>query len=261
MNEGEFRDLYTYEGTTEAVRSAIDDAEREVFLATPAEAVDSVIDQLAAAKSRGLLVVLLLTGDRGMPPERPLEEAATVARRWTDSGVEDVVTLGTVDDDVGFVTPTDLLIPGKSDETDGGRDRGVICSEPYWNDMIGSTFIGNLWGAGEEAHLDDPKPLPHTFESFHHAVVQSTIHLRAGTELEATLSVRPTDEDDGSWEELECRIVNIRQSFVYPATSSFPRESAMAAETDSGQTVTVGAEGAFKEDYVAKLVTLRDQDE
>lgn len=118
------------------------------------------------------------------------------------------MTLGTVDDDIGFVTPTDLLISRKADGTDGGSDRGVIRSEPSWNDMIGSTFIGNLWGAGEEAHLDVPKPLPAAFENFHHAVVQATIHLRAGTELEATLSVRPTD--DGPREDFDRRIVSIR---------------------------------------------------
>lgn len=71
MDEGTFTDLSPYEDATGAIQTAIDDADREVFLAMPAEVVGSVIDQLADAKSRGLMVILPLTGDRARRSSEP----------------------------------------------------------------------------------------------------------------------------------------------------------------------------------------------
>ncbi|WP_224332757.1 TrmB family transcriptional regulator sugar-binding domain-containing protein [Haloprofundus halobius] len=141
-----------------------------------------------------------------------------------------------------------------------GGARAIAFTEPRLGPVIVGSFLGNYWPMAQQVYAVDPAPLPVTHTNFRHAVLQTTLHLRAETPLRARIRGRRTRGRDGH-DEIVGRVVDVRQGIAAPSNNSFPVETTLVVETAEGL-VTVGGGGAFVEDVEAESVTLElDDDE
>jgi hypothetical protein len=120
--------------------------------------------------------------------------------------------------------------------------------------VIVGSFLGNYWPAAGEVATAAPAPLPAEYANFRHTVLQATLRLRAGETPRVTVGGRWTDDDESA--EFGGRVVESKQGMVEPTTNEFPVEHSLVVETDDGETVTVGGQGAFVEDVEAELVRI-----
>jgi sugar-specific transcriptional regulator TrmB/ribosomal protein S19 len=228
------------------VAELIADAEGEVVLSLPYAQLSEVEEELRAVVDRGVLVLLVVTG---VDPE-----ASGVAAELTGLGSavrvwrEPMPTMITADRTRSAVAPPEMIARSNS-----GRQAISFMQAQLAPVMIGS-FFGNYWPTAEQVTVADPRSLPATYEDFRHAVFQSTLHLRAGTDLVATVQGTAVGEgEDGT--ELTGRVVETRQGLVTPVNNAFPVENALVVEAESGLH-TVGGKGAFVEDFEADEVAL-----
>jgi len=226
------------------IRSLLADAESEVTLSITAKHLPEVREALAAAVDRGVLVLLVVSdADDGLDADG-LGDVASVVRTWSEA----MPTLLTVDSAAGVIAPPELL---RRSETDR---QAIRFSQEQLAPVIVGSFFGNYWPMAEEVYVADPHDLPETYADFRQAVLQATLHLRAGTDLVATVRGRRLNAEDGP-DQLEGRVVAVRQGLVEPANNSFPVEAALVVETGAGR-YSVGGDGAFVEDYEAEEVLL-----
>ncbi|WP_224447742.1 TrmB family transcriptional regulator [Haloprofundus salilacus] len=225
------------------IRSLIDDADEEVTLSIPAANLDEVTDSLRAAVERGVLV-LLVVADADSTLQTELDGVASVARAWT----EPMPTMLTADQRAGLVAPTEMITRSNSGA------RAISFTEPRLGPVIVGSFLGNYWPMAQQVYAADPASLPKTYTNFRHAVLQTTLHLRAETPLRARIRGRQIRGHDGH-DEIVGRVVDVRQGLAAPSNNSFPVENALLVETADGL-VTVGGGGAFVEDVEAESVTL-----
>lgn len=221
------------------IRGLIDAADSEVTLSVPLEHLEEVETELREAVDRGVLVLLIVTGENDLPD---LEGIASAVRVWR----EPMPTMVTVDQAVGAVAPAEMLLRSNSD-----RQAIVFAQEQLGPVLVGS-FFGNYWPAAEEAAVADPATLPTSYENFRHTVFEATLHLRTDTSLHAAVEGRYTDDGPVS---IEGRVVDTRQGMVAPANNEFPVQHSLVVDTEDGE-VTVGGPGAFVEDVEAERVTL-----
>lgn len=221
------------------IRGLIDAADSEVTLSIPLEHLDEVETELREAVDRGVLVLLIVTGEDDLPD---LEGVASAVRVWR----EPMPTMVTVDQSVGAVAPAEMLLRSNSD-----RQAIVFAQEQLGPVLVGS-FFGNYWPAAEEVATADPADLPVSYENFRHAVFQATLHIRADTPLRAAVEGLFTDDGAAA---IEGRVVETRQGMMTPANNEFPVQHSLVVETEDGE-VTVGGPGAFVEDVEAERVTL-----
>jgi sugar-specific transcriptional regulator TrmB len=215
------------------IRERIDTAEQEVVCAIPERRFDEVADALAAAVDRGVLVVLVVSDtEGGVDPAGH----ATVARTWR----EPMPSIVTADFAAGLVAPTEMI----TRSADGTQ--AIAFTQRQLGPVIVGSFFGNYWPNATEASVAPPHDLPREYRSFRHAVLQATLHRRAGTDPHASLRGRFLDgrADDAH---VAGRVVETRQGLVEPVTNDFPVENALVVETDDG-VVSVGGPGAFVED-------------
>ena len=222
------------------IRSLVANAEREVILSIPAAHLPDLRDALADAVDRGVLV-LLIVSDAGSTPD--VAGIASVARSWSAG----MPTLLTVDSAVGVVAPPEMVRRADSDR------QAIVFAQEQLAPVISGSFLGNYWPAAEEVAIADPEPLPAEYDDFRKAVLQTTLHLRAGTPLRATVGGRITDDDAPV--ELTGEVVDVDQGMVEPASNEFPVQHSLVVETEDGR-VSVGGPGAFVEDVEADLVRL-----
>ncbi len=216
-------------------------ARDEAFVSIPATLFPAVQPELETVVDRGVLVLVLLSGAGAVDPDA-FDGTASVVRRWD----EDAPFMLTADNQRAIVGDAGLLSGVHADETAVALSQGHIAGS-----VLGS-FIGSFWPAAEERYVSEPGPLPRTFESFRHVVLEAYRHRHAGDDV----VVDVVTEDGLS---LTGRVVGVRQSLVEPTTGDFPVENGLAVETGEGR-VQVGGEGAFIEDYRAETVTLRTVD-
>lgn len=225
------------------VTALIREAEQEVALSLPYDRLSEVADELREAVERGVLVLLVVTGaDPGA--DLGLDGVATVARAWRES----MPTMITADRTRSIVAPPAMIARSNSGE------RAIAFTQRQLAPVMIGSFFGNYWPMAQEVYVADPHDLPETYDDFRQAVLQATLHLRAGADVVATVRGRPVDEDDGP-DEIEGRVVAVRQGLVEPANNSFPVEAALVVETGAGRYL-VGGEGAFVEDFEAEAVDL-----
>ncbi len=222
------------------IRSLVANAEREVILSIPAAHLPDLRDALADAVDRGVLV-LLIVSDAGSTPD--VAGIASVARSWSAG----MPTLLTVDSAVGVVAPPEMVRRADSDR------QAIVFAQEQLAPVIAGSFLGNYWPAAEEVATADPEPLPAEYDDFRKAVLQTTLHLRAGTPLRATVGGRIADDDAPV--ELTGEVVDVDQGMVEPASNEFPVQHSLVVETEDGR-VSVGGPGAFVEDVEADLVRL-----
>ncbi|AUX09031.1 TrmB family transcriptional regulator [Halalkaliarchaeum desulfuricum] len=229
------------------IRTLIDEAETELVLSLPLSYLPDVREELSDAVDRGVLV-LLIASDVDDPSELAdtlpeLGEIASVTRTWS----EPMPTMLAVDSRIGVLAPMEMLVRSNSDR------QAIVFTQEQLGPVIVGSFLGNYWPVAEEVAVVDPAPLPRTFSDFRHAVLQATRHLRAGTDLRASVEGRTTADDEPT--SIEGRVVDVTQGLIVPANNEFPVEHSLTLETEDG-TVTVGGPGAFVEDVEASDVTL-----
>ena len=223
------------------IRAFIDDADEELTLSIPLAVIDEVDDALQAARDRGVLVVLLVSGTVELPPE--LTHLASVTRVWSET----MTAMLTVDRRVGVIAPIEMVASAHSDT------QAIVFAQEHLGPVVVASFFGNYWPVGREAAVTDPVELPVTAENFWHIIFQATLWLRADADLRATIEGRTTADNERV--DIDCRIVDVTQGLIEPTNNSFPVEHSLTVEAD-GQTYTVGGYGAFLEDIEADRVTL-----
>jgi len=229
------------------ITALIREATKEVTLSLPHDHLPEVAEELRDAVDRGVLVLLVVTGvDPG--GDLALDGLATTARAW----VEPMPTMITADRSHSLVAPPQMIARSNSGE------RAIAFTQRQLAPVLIGSFFGNYWPMAEEVYVADARELPETYGDFRQAVLQATLHLRAGTDLAATVRGRPLNAEDGP-DEIAGRVAAVRQGLVEPANNSFPVEASLVIETVAGRYV-VGGEGAFLEDFEAEEVRLeRDE--
>jgi sugar-specific transcriptional regulator TrmB len=230
------------------IRQQIDAAEEEVICAVPEQRFDEVADALADAVARGVLVVLVISDTAS-----GLDVAghATVARTWR----EPMPSIVTADFAAGLVAPTEMITRS------AGDTQAIAFTQRQLGPVIVGSFFGNYWPNATEATVAPPDELPREYRSFRHAVLQATLHHRAGTSPNARLQGRFLDGDEAA-AHIAGRVVETRQGLIEPVTNDFPVENALVIETADG-VVSVGGPGAFVEDVelaAGTTVELRGND-
>ncbi|WP_128904254.1 TrmB family transcriptional regulator [Halorubrum amylolyticum] len=233
------------------VRSLLADADDEVTLSITAGHLPEVRDSLVEAVDRGVLVLLIVSDAGGEPAdvEGGLDGVASVVRTWSEA----MPTLLTVDSAAGVVVPPELLRRSDTDR------QAIHFSQEQLAPVIVGSFLGNYWPAANEVATAAPAPLPIEYANFRHTVLQATLRLRAEEPPRVTVGGRWTDDDESV--EISGRVVEAKQGMVEPTTNEFPVEHSLVVETDDGETVTVGGQGAFVEDVEADLVRIEADEE
>jgi len=222
----------------------IGDADGEVTLAAPSTAIDEVADPLRRAVDRDVMVTLLVSGEASIVTDREYDGLASVVRTWTVP----MPSMLTVDQRAGLLAPAEMLRRSNSGE------RAITFAQAQIAPVFVGSFLGNYWPMAGEAYVADPVELPASFAGFRHAVLQATLHRRAGATIRADIEATPVHEE-GDPVELVGRVVGSRQGLVEPVSNTFPVENALIVETDEG-TYSVGGAGAFIEDLEASRVEL-----
>lgn len=223
------------------LRRAVERATDSVYLTVPAPVIERLSGPLTDAVDRGVFVTLLV-GD--CPPGDAADLVrgrATVARAW------DAQFPFAVAADTGVAMTGDRgLLYGEHDPEEFGL---VVRNSSKLASAVGA-LGASFWTNAGEAHVAEPADLPSRYDHFQAAVVDATLHRRAGREV---VAVAETIGDDA----VTGRVVGTRQSLVEPQTADFPTENTLVVRTEAGE-VTVGGPGAFVEDYTATGVTLRE---
>jgi len=223
------------------VRSFIDDAEEELTLSVPRDVLDELDDALRAARDRGVLVVLLVSGTAELPAE--LADLASVVRVWRET----MPLMLTVDRRIGTIAPVEMLASAHTDT------QAIVFGQQHLGPVVVASFFGNYWPVAREAAVADPVELPATYENFWHSIFQATLWSRADADLRATIEGRTTA--DNEYVDLDCRVVGVTQGLIEPTNNSFPVEHSLTVEAE-GRTYTVGGYGAFLETIEADRIRL-----
>ena len=92
-----------------------------------------------------------------------------------------------------------------------------------------STYLSNFWGMATEAYSCERDPLPASYPTLRNALVQATLHERAGQALRATITAESTTSGE-IVEMTSVPIVKLRQGLLDPFTNEFPVENSMRVE-------------------------------
>ncbi|MFP8955944.1 TrmB family transcriptional regulator [Natrialbaceae archaeon A-CW3] len=256
--EREFEVIKTRTTIMKRITELLERANEEVTLSVPASLLEEIEQPLRETVDRGVLVILLVSGDGSLPAER-FEGIASVVRVWG----ENAPMIATTDRRLGLFAPGEMLLRSNSGK------QGIAISQAQLVPIIVGSFFGNYWPMAEQVYVTEPSTLPQTYTDFRHAVLEATLHLEAGHEVTVQAEARPVRTDE--YATVEGQLVGVRQSLLEPTRDTFAVENALmveipngdepdSADDEGGQVVTLGGEGAFVEDYETKSVTLESLD-
>ncbi|GAA0279082.1 TrmB family transcriptional regulator [Halobacterium noricense] len=237
-----FRIIKSRQTILTSLTDLIDDAESEIALSLPASALNKVEGSLRRAQERDVFCVLLVTEHDG---EVPIDDdIADVIQTWSPPAPLTLV----VDLSEGIAASERAVLNSNSDKY------AIYHAEERIASILSDSFIANYWPMGEQIYVDDPSPLPKTYDSFRHVVFDATLHLRAGQELPVEIEARPTHTRE-PYETIRGTVVDTVQSLVRPYSEGFSGKLSMVVDTGN-ERLTVGGPGAFIEEYEANIVTL-----
>lgn len=254
VSDQPFEALPDRASTLEQIAALIEGATEEVALSVPAAALDELEEELRDAVDRGVLVVLLVSGDEKLTAAR-FEGIANVARIWS----KEAPLLATIDYQWGVMAPSAIL-------TDTESDGGIVLEHRQLTFVLMGSFFGNYWRLATQVFAADPAPLPRTYTNIRQAVFQASLLLDADTDTDVhvTAEARPVGVE--AFDTVEGRLVDVRQSLLEPVRESFAIENALILERcpagdDSeddteGERITLGGMGAFVEEFRTRSVTL-----
>jgi len=226
----------------------IDSAAEEVFICLPAAVFDRFADALADALDRDVAVYVLVT-EPGLDEfdADTLAGRATLGRTWA----HEPRPLLTVDRERMALDEPRLLV-------DASEGSAISLTRSAVAGNLFSTYLSNFWGIATEAYCCDREPLPRSYATVRNALVQATLHERAGVELTATI----TAEDTATGEIVELSsvpVVELRQGLLAPFTNEFPVENSIHVAHD-GEVVSIGGVNSVVEDYEALDIRLERAD-
>jgi sugar-specific transcriptional regulator TrmB len=230
-------------------RRDIESAAEEVFISLPADVFDRFAGALSDALDRNVAVYVLLT-DPGLDDfdTAALDGAATLARTWA----YEPRPLLTVDRERMVLDDPNLLTNGPTDGSAIALTRSALAGNLF------STYLSNFWQIASEVYCCDRDLLPRSYPTLRNAIIQATLHQRAGRDLTATITAQ--DTDTGVIVEMESvPVTGIRQGLLDPFTNEFPIENSIHVAYD-GETVSVGGVQSVIEDYEALDVRLERAD-
>jgi len=99
-----------------------------------------------------------------------------------------------------------------------------------------------------------PSALPKEYGLFRAVVYDAIAHTRAGRRVRFQPDATPIDGSGGT-RRIGGRIVDFRQGLLEPTSTAFGFQNSLSLDT-GGEVVTLGAEGAFLEDYEVTDVRL-----
>ncbi|MDS0280761.1 TrmB family transcriptional regulator sugar-binding domain-containing protein [Haloarcula onubensis] len=225
-------------------RRDVDSAEEEVFFCLPAAVFDRFADALADAVDRGVAVYALVTdpGLDGFDADE-LAGRVTLGRTWP----HEPRPLLTVDRERLVLDEPKLLV-GATEGSAIMLTRSAVAANLF------STYLSNFWQIATEAYCCEREPLPRTYPTLRNALLQATLHDRAGVDLTATITGESTATGD-IVELSSVPIVELRQGLIDPFTNEFPVENSIRVEHE-GRVVAIGGANAVIEDYEALDVRL-----
>ncbi|MDS0219945.1 TrmB family transcriptional regulator [Haloarcula sp. S1AR25-5A] len=224
---------------TEYIRNA----EREIMLSVPQQYLPEISEELSAAVDRGVLVMLVVNSADDLNPD-DVAGLASVVRSWDRA----MPIMLTVDAQFGLVSPAEMVTRTNSDQ------RAIAFVQQQLVPVLSGSFLGNYWLMATEVTVTDPAPLPATYLDFRHAVLQATLHLRAGHDVQVSAEVRPVQPGDDTTH-IEGAVVETKQGVAEPETNSYPIEHTLLVDIGD-RTVSLGGSGSFIEDYETDEVTL-----
>lgn len=226
-------------------RRDIDSAIEEVFICLPAAVFDRFREALVDAVDRGVAVYALVTdpGLDAFDPEVSFAGAATLGRTWE----HEPRPLLTVDRDRMVLDEPGLLV-----DAAGGSAISLTRSAVTAN--LFSTYLSNFWEIATEAYRCELDPLPASYPTLRNALVQATLHERAGQALRATITAESTTSGE-IVEMTSVPIVELRQGLLDPFTNEFPIENSISVEYE-GRVVAIGGVNSVIEEYEALDVRL-----
>jgi len=224
---------------TEYIRNA----DREIMLSVPQQYLPEISEDLAAAVDRGVLVMLVVSSADDLRAEE-LTGLASVIRSWDRA----MPIMLTVDAQFGLVSPAEMVTRTNSDQ------RAIAFVQQQLVPVLSGSFLGNYWLMATEVSVTDPATLPATYHDFRHAVLQATLHLRAGHDVHVSADVRAVQADDDITT-IEGTVVETKQGVAEPETNSYPIEHTLVVDIGD-RTVSLGGSGSFIEDYETDAVTL-----
>lgn len=224
------------------IRDLIDGADAEVAFALPATVVGEFEEELVAARDRGVLVLLLVTGPYDPPPVSDLADVVRVDLYGSPCMLS-------VDEHASVVMSPDML------ERSNSEDIAVATFDDRVCRLLSGGFLGHAWQRAEEHHVTARADLPASYRHFRHAVLQAAIHDRQGTPM--TVEVEGQWVGEGTPAVIAGRLAGIVQSVIEPPVGETP--TALALEVDDGdRTLTVGAPKSAREDVACSGVTLEE---
>jgi len=224
---------------TEYIRNA----DREIMLSVPQQYLPEISEELVAAVDRGVLVMLVVSSADDLSPDT-VSGLASVVRSWN----QPMPIMLTVDAQFGLVSPAEMVTRTNSDQ------RAIAFVQQQLVPVLSGSFLGNYWLMATEETVTDPVPLPATYHDFRHAVLQATLHLRAGHDVHASADVRAVQANDDITT-IEGTVVETKQGVAEPQTNSYPIEHTLVVDIGD-RTVSLGGSGSFIEDYETDAVTL-----
>ncbi|MFB6201606.1 MAG: TrmB family transcriptional regulator sugar-binding domain-containing protein [Halorhabdus sp.] len=231
----------------ESIRTRVRNARREVALSLPVDHYPAVRPVLETARDRDVFVLLLVHSFPGHQPDPDRFADAASIVRWTSEQGQ-----------VFCTADKEWAIDGHRLNFDGERTIEDVYryGTTVHNRMIAQALYGYMiaddWSVADELVVFEPADPPVTFENFRRAVVEATLRLRAGRPIEMTADL--TAIPDGERTTATGRIVNARQTLVYPISSTFPSEHSLFVDL-GGERVSLGGLGSYAEDYECHEIT------
>lgn len=231
---------------TKRLRSLIEAAQSEVLLQLPVQALSELRRPLERALDRGLLVLLVLSGDADRIREADVDGVATVVR----SGIGWTPTLLAIDQTAGVVASNRLL------QWEHGDEKGLVFEEDNITPVLTGAFLNTYWPMADELAGPLPPSFPRSYDRIRPAVFDATVALKAGRTVHARLHARPTLTDQ-EYGPLKGHVRATRQPMLEPRNAEFGLESTLFVDI-GGDIVSVGGKGCFLEAYEAISITLTE---
>lgn len=247
--ESDFEVIKSRTTTLKRIDELLAAAENEVELSLPATVLPQFTDRLRSLINDGVLVLLLVSGAESgqLFLDGKYDDIATITHVWS----EHMAVMVTVDDTSALTCSSETITSSQSDEPAAALTQELITPS-----MTGS-FLANFWAATDEVDHVPPGDLPIDSTCFRRIIVETLLHRRTGTTVEACVTGTPVATDsDVETETITGVVRDVKQALLQPVTNDFPIQNTVVLQTVDG-VVSVGGPGAFVEDFEAERIELR----
>lgn len=224
------------------VRSMIDSAEERIALSIPTSFLSTLGGPLEDAVDRDVAVLLLVFEEQGSEDGVPDISAEGLAHVIRYGNRQNSIRIA-VDRVSALVAPRNVVTEPQT------QTNAVFLGQPYLEPIVFASLMNLGWELAEETYVASPTELPSTYSNFRRAVIDATLHKRAGNRIRAIIEAR-SQEVPETIVEIEGEITDLQQRFIDPMGDVQPGCCRMDLQTKDG-TVSVGGQDALLEGYRA----------